>query len=125
AGWQDRLVRRRASTARFLALHAEAVTRLAADRAELERQAERHLWIDALPVQVLTSHIEAARDLAEILRVAEGYARRLRDPATVAGALIAALPERSRRVYGHDLACTLAITGTEERAGLTLAGERV
>ncbi len=125
SGWQERLARRRASTARFLVLHAEAVARLAADRAELERQAERHLWIDALPVQVLTAHIQAARDLVEILRVAEGYAQRLGDPKTVAAALVHALPERSRRVYGHDLACTLAITASDERAGLTLAGERV
>jgi len=123
--WTDRLARRRGSTDRFLALHAEAVQRLASDRSTLEHQADRHLWIDALPVQVLSAHIEAARDLARILEIAESYRARLENGATVAAALVASLPERARHVYGHDLACTLMIAGTEQRAGLTLAGERV
>lgn len=123
--WSERLARRRDNVDRFLRLHAAAVERLAADRLELERQADWHLWIDALPVQVLSAHIEASRDLANILRVAEGYRERLKGSEAVASALVASLPERSRRVYGHDLACTLSIAGSDQRAGLTLAGERV
>ncbi|MBW1878943.1 MAG: AAA family ATPase [Deltaproteobacteria bacterium] len=123
--WPQRMARRRANVDRFLEHHAEAVQRLARDRTDLEAQADRHVWIDALPVQVLSAHIEAARDLARILEVGEGYRNQLETSATVARALVMALPERSRRVYGHDLACTLHIPEAQVRVGLTLAGERV
>jgi MoxR-like ATPase len=123
--WPQRVTRRRANVDRFLQHHTEAVQRLGRDRTDLEAQADRHVWIDALPVQVLSAHIEAARDLARILELAEGYRNRLETSGTIARALVMALPERSRRVYGHDLACTLCIPEADVRVGLTLAGERV
>lgn len=123
--WKQRIARRRASVDRFLSHHEEAVGRLATDRSDLEHAADRHLWIHQLPVQVLSAHIEAARDLGRILEVAQAYRAQLQDTATVAAALVDALPERSRRVYGHDLACTLVLEGIDRRFGLTLAGERV
>jgi len=123
--WPQRIGRRRGNVDRFLQHHADAVQRLGRDRSDLEAQADRHVWIDALPVQVLSAHIEAARDLARILEIAEGYRDQLQTSGTVARALVMALPERSRRVYGHDLACTLSIPEAQVRVGLTLAGERV
>ena len=40
-------------------------------------------------------------------------------------ALIQQLPERSRRVYGHDIALVISLEGLSTTVGLTLAGERV
>jgi MoxR-like ATPase len=123
--WMERLERRRASVARFLAHHEVAVTRLAADRARLEMQGERHLWLDQLPLQLLAAHIEASRDLARILAVAEAYRDALANPPAVARALVEALPLGSRRVYGNDAVCTLTIADAGVQVGLTLAGEAV
>ncbi|TNE84261.1 MAG: AAA family ATPase [Deltaproteobacteria bacterium] len=123
--WSDRLARRRDTVHRFLHHHQEAVERLAADRARIESSGERHLWIDRLPTPLLAAHIEASRDLARILDTAESYRARLGSPKSVAAALLAELPERSRRVYGHDIALVLVIDELHFRVGLTLAGERV
>jgi MoxR-like ATPase len=123
--WSARLARRRAAVGRFLAHHREAVARLAADRRALERRAEAHPWIAALPSRVLAAHVQAARDLVGILEVAEAYAADLDGPAAVARALLHRLPERPRRYYGTDVACVLSIPDAGVRYGLTLAGERL
>jgi MoxR-like ATPase len=124
-GWAARLERRRISIRRFVAHHQQAVDALSTDRTRLEAQGERHLWLDALPVQLLAAHIEASRDLVHILEIAERYAAGLRDAGTVASALIAALPHGTRRVYGHDAVCTLVIPEAGVNIGITLAGECV
>jgi MoxR-like ATPase len=125
ASWADRLERRRVNVRRVLVHHGEAVEQLAADRQQLELRGERHLWLDALPVQLLSAHIEASRDLARILAVAEGYKEALTSPSTVVNALIGSLPQGSRRVYGNDAVVALTIAKADLHVGLTLAGECV
>lgn len=121
AGWPDRLTRRARGVEQFLAHHRDAVTRLAADRAALEDDGRGHLWLDTVPIQLLAAHIEAARDLARILDVAEAYRASVTSPAGAAVALIGQLPQTSRRSYGSDTVCTLMIG--DHVVGTTLAGE--
>ncbi|MCO4746174.1 MAG: AAA family ATPase [Proteobacteria bacterium] len=123
--WTDRIARRRDTLARMAHHHKSAVAHLAADRARIEQSGDRHLWLDRLPAPLLAAHIEASRDLARILDTLEGYRRHVAQPRTVAAALLQQLPERSRRVYGHDIALILNLPDLGFRMGLTLAGERV
>lgn len=123
--WTDRVARRKDTVARFLHHHAEAVERLAEDRERLEASGRKHLWLERLPAPLLSAHIEASRDLGRILDAAETYRERLESPKRVAAALLTELPERSRRVYGHDIVMILAMEELQFRVGLTLAGERV
>jgi len=121
--WRQRVERRKASSDQFLALHLDAVERLAEDRARIEDVADSHLWIDRLPAPVLAAHIEASRELSRILTIAEQYRRSLQDSDTTANAILASVPRASRRVYGHGAVCALKINGAEP-VGITLAGER-
>ena len=121
SGWPDRLTRRARGIDQFLAHHREAVARLAADRAALVDDGRGHLWLDDVPVQLLAAHIEAARDLARILDVAEAYRAAVGSPAGAAAAVVAQLPTISRRSYGSDTVCTLMVG--EAAVGVTLAGE--
>lgn len=123
--WTDRLARRRDTMARIQHHHSEAVMRLAADRAAVETSGDAHLWLDRLPAPLLAAHIEASRDLARILDVIERYRGQIATPKSVAAALLSQLPERSRRVYGHDIALVLSVPELNVEVGLTLAGERV
>jgi MoxR-like ATPase len=122
ASWRDRLPARRANLQRFLGHHNAAVDRLAVDRAGIEDLATAHLWIARLPSQVLGSHIEAARELAAFLKVAETYAKGLKDEAAAARMLLESLPEVARRIYGYGAVCVLDCGGVQ--IGLTTAGER-
>jgi MoxR-like ATPase len=122
--WGLRLDRRRRSLDRFVAHHREAVQLLAADRGAVDALAERHLWLDRLPAQVLAKHITASRDLAHILSQAESYRDELSSPAAAAVALVQRLPQTSKRMYGHGSVAQLVVKGTDLRVGLTLAGER-
>ena len=115
---------RGASLARFTAHHERAVQRLAADRDRIERTARGHLWLSSLPTQVLANHIAAARDLANILREAEKYRAQLQSPTATALALLNALPQTTKRMYGHGAVCSISIQGRSEVFGITLSGER-
>ncbi|MEZ4316997.1 MAG: AAA family ATPase [Myxococcota bacterium] len=120
--WRDGLPARRANLERFLGHHEEAVNRLAVDRAGIEDLATAHLWIARLPSQVLGSHIEAARELGGILKVAEQYGRGLRSAEAAARAQLEALPQVARRIYGYGAVCVLDCAGLQ--IGLTTAGQR-
>ncbi len=122
ASWRERLPARRANLRRFLGHHDAAVDRLAVDRAGIEDLATAHLWIARLPSQVLGSHIEAARELAGVLKVADAYAKGLEDEAAAARMLLQSLPEVARRIYGYGAVCVLDCAGVQ--IGLTTAGER-
>lgn len=120
--WPDRLAWRRGQIEAFLAHHRAVVEAVGRDRGAIEDLASRHLWLDHLPSRVLASHIEASRDLARILGVAEGYARSLRSPEAAASAHLERLPEAARRVYGTAPVVELAVG--PHTVGVTLAGER-
>jgi len=120
--WRERLSARRENLERFLEHHAAAVDRLALDRAGIEDLATAHLWIARLPSQVLGTHIEAARELAGILRVAEAYHSGLQSPEAAARTLLDSLPKVARRIYGYGAVCVLDCAGVQ--TGLTTAGER-
>ncbi|MCB9691616.1 MAG: AAA family ATPase [Alphaproteobacteria bacterium] len=122
AGWRERLPIRRTNARRFLAHHEAALQRLAVDRAGIEARASSHLWIATLPSQVLATHIEAARDLAAILRVAERYDESLASPEAVARSTLTSLPEVARRIYGYGAVAVIDCAGLQ--VGLTTAGER-
>jgi hypothetical protein len=123
--WDIQRKRRHASATRFLAHHTAAVQRLAADRSRLDRAAEAHPWLQALPHRLLAAHIQAARELVDILEVAEVYERGLSSQEALAKMLIEALPKRPMRFFGNDVACVISLDGGQIRTGLTLAGERV
>lgn len=122
--WAERVQVRQGQTGRFLAHHAAAVERLSRDRATIEDLAEDHLWLDQLPARVLGAHIEASRDLARILTVAEQYRDSLGAAPRLVEALVASLPETTRRVYGTGAVCVLKVREAQVEVGLTLAGER-
>jgi len=122
--WQARVAHRIDNLERFTAHHERAVQRLATDRDRIEQTATRHLWLSALPTQVLANHISASRDLAAILRETENYRKSLKSPATMAHALLRSLPESSKRMYGHGAVCSVAIKGQGKAFGITLSGER-
>ena len=122
-GWSARAERRKRNVQRFLDHHAEAVDRLASDRARLETRGSGHLWIAALPIQLLSAHIEAARDLARILEVAEAYRTGLADPRGMVRALVGSLPQGAKRVYGNEAVCILHVPEADVQVGLSLAGE--
>jgi MoxR-like ATPase len=122
APWAERLAARRVNLVRFEAHHHEAIERLAVDRAGIEDLATAHLWIARLPSQVLGNHIEAARELAGVLRVAERYRAALQTPTSVARAQIESLPQVARRIYGYGAVCVLDCAGLQ--VGLTTSGER-
>ncbi len=124
APWRDRLVVRRASIARFLRHHRDAVDRLALDRERVEGRARGHLWLHEVPVELLSAHIVAARELAAILEAAEAYAAAVRDEVAAAMAALAALPQAHRRVYGARLGCVIHLDDAAVRAGIGPAGER-
>ena len=94
----DRLAVRKQTLDRFLELHAGAVTSLGDERERLERRGRGHLWLPPVPVALLTPHIEGARDLARILKVARSYRSDLDDSDAVIGSLLTRLPvdERAR-----------------------------
>jgi MoxR-like ATPase len=129
-GWRDpeggawglRVDRRRRSLDRFIDHHRRAVARLSRDRAEVERVGEHHVWLERLPAQLLSRHLEAGRDLAHILAQAEAYRDALADPTAIARALLEQLPKSSKRMYGHGSVLRLALAG--QTWGITLAGER-
>jgi len=118
------LARRAESVDRFLRHHAAAVRRLGDDRARVEAEARAHLWLPGLPSALLAAHIEAARELASTLAIAEAYAADVRSPASAATARLRALPS-TQRVYGATRAVTLVLADTEHAFGLNLQGERV
>ncbi len=122
SGWREKLPARREQAARFLVHHRMAVERLAADRAGIQEELGAHLWIYRLPSQVLARHIEASRELAAILEVAERYADALSSPDRLARATFARLPEVARRIYGYGAVVVVACAGLQ--VGLTTAGER-
>ena len=122
---QEQLARRQSQLSRFLTHHRASVEALAFDRDALESRGESHLWLPRLPVQVLARHIESARELARILKVAEGYRRALETPTSAASAMLEALPEAARRVFDHGAVCKLTLPDAEVSVGLTLSGERV
>jgi MoxR-like ATPase len=122
--WAERMAFRRENLLRFLALHEEAVERLARDRSAVEELTEHHTWIADLPAQVLASHIEASRDLAHILSQALAYRDSLANEAAAAKALVEQLPMTQRRVYGHGAVLALLVPEAGVRVGITLAGER-
>lgn len=121
--WPERLARRQASVRRLLVHHGEAVERLAIDRQRLEATGGFHLWLDRLPPQLLTAHIEAARDLARVLDLLDQYAVAVADPAKAAVALIGTLPQGSRRMYASDAVCTLHVVDADVAVGIALSGE--
>ncbi|MCA9491137.1 MAG: AAA family ATPase [Myxococcales bacterium] len=123
-GWQERLALRRENLDRFLALHTDAVRRLARDRGSVDALTEQHTWITDLPSQVLATHLEASRDLAHVLSQAEAYKVELSSPVRAARALVERLPQTQRRVYGHGAVVVLTIPDADVRVGITLAGER-
>lgn len=120
--WRVHLPARRTNVARFLAHHEAALQRLVSDRAGIEESADSHLWIARLPSQVLATHIEAARELAAILRVAEAYSAQLANPAVLAKESLKRLPEVARRIYGYGSVVIVECAGLQ--IGLTTAGER-
>jgi len=122
--FEARLALRRENLDRFLAHHAQAVDRLAADRSAVDALADSHIWIASLPAQVLATHLEASRDLAHVLHQAEAYRTALSGPAEAARALVDQLPGTTRRVYGHGAVLALVIPESGVRIGITLAGER-
>jgi hypothetical protein len=122
--WPDRIQCRRENLERFLAHHSRAVGQLAGDRASIEDIGDAHLWLATLPAQVLAAHIEAARDLARILKTAESYREALASPASASTALLDRLPQTTRRMYGHGAVCIIEIVGASMMVGITLAGER-
>ncbi len=119
-----RLARRGESAARFLAHHERAVQRLANDRSRIEAEADRHLWVRHLPTGLLSKHIEASRDLGNILRVADRYSRAVSSPQAAAQALVEALPV-SRRVYGAGPVVRLSIPDADVDVCFSLQGEQV
>lgn len=121
--WRERIAQRTAGLADFLAHHEAAVQRLARDRSSIEALARDHLWLASLPAQVLASHIEAARDLAHILKTAEVYEHALADEGATAAALLGSLPLTSKRVYGSAAVCSVRLKGRAP-VGLSLTGER-
>jgi MoxR-like ATPase len=121
--WRARLAHRITSLDRFYAHHERAVQRLADDRSRIEHTANRHLWLSSLPTQVLANHIAASRDLAKILRAAEAYGSSLQSPTATATALLSALPNTSKRVYGHGAVCAITLQGDPRSFGITLSGE--
>lgn len=120
--WGARLPIRKQNAERFLAHHEAALQRLAVDRAGIEARATAHLWVSRLPAQVLATHIESARELAAILRVAERYDRALETPRSLAHAALTSLPEVARRIYGYGAVAVVDVAGLQ--VGLTTAGER-
>lgn len=120
--WRDRVAIRREQVTAFLAHHRAVVEAVGRDRTTLEERVARHLWIDRLPPRLLSSHIQASRELARILDTAESYARSLRDADSIATAQLDRLPEAARRVYGTTPIAELHIG--KRRVGITLAGER-
>lgn len=123
--WDTQRARRHASATRFLAHHTAAVARLAADRSRLDRAATAHPWLVALPHRLLAAHIQAARELVDILEVAETYATGLSSHDALAKMLVYTLPKRPMRFFGNDVACVVSLNDGHLRTGLTLAGERV
>ena len=107
----------------YLRLHTDAVERLAADRNRIERLAQDHLWLDRLPSQVLATHIEASRDLSQLLVAAENYAAGLTSPQTAVALHLSSLTQATKRVYGTGAVCALSVDGAEP-VGVTLSGER-
>jgi MoxR-like ATPase len=122
ASWRDALPVRRTNLTRFLAHHEAALQRLVVDRAGIEETADSHLWIARLPSQVLATHIEAARELAGILRAGERYESVLASPRAVAHHSLQRLPEVARRIYGYGAVVVVDCEGLQ--VGLTTAGER-
>jgi MoxR-like ATPase len=122
--FEAKIALRRENLDRFLAHHAQAVERLAADRSAVDALADSHIWIASLPAQVLATHLEASRDLAHVLHQAEAYRTSLSGSAEAARALVDQLPGTTRRVYGHGAVLALVIPASGVRIGITLAGER-
>ena len=124
--FEGRLIVRRRHAERLVGRVEDAVQRLAADRERLERRRAGRLWLVALPPRVLAAHIEAGRDLARILEVAERYRGSLGDIAGLAKALIDGLPEPARAgTTTAGAALRLKLTDAGVLVGVTLAGERV
>ena len=94
--WRQRLPRRRAAVDRFLAHHEAAVAQLAGARGGLEELGRRHVWLPNMPVELLTPHLEAARDLAKWLRRGETYRARLHSPESVVEAVVGWLATEDR-----------------------------
>ncbi len=120
----DRLERRGESSQRFLRHHEVAIVKLAGDRQRIEDQASGHLWIRTLPKGLLSAHIEASRDLANILKVADRYASSVLSPRNAVRALIESLPV-SRRVYGAGPVVQLKIDDADIDVLFSLQGEQV
>ncbi len=121
--WPERLARRQASVRRLLVHHGEAVDRLGTDRQRLEATGGFHLWLDRLPPQLLTAHIEAARDLARVLELLDQYGTAVTDAGKAATALLTSLPQGSRRMYASDAVCTIHVVDAELAVGIALTGE--
>lgn len=124
-GPEEPVARRQASVERLLRHAASAVERLAADRERLERVGNERLWLPRLPPRLLATHIEAARDLARILEVAERYRDGLVDERSRVRLLIDGLPLPARRDFGAGVALRLFVVDADVEVGLTLAGERL
>jgi MoxR-like ATPase len=121
-GWRQRLSARRDSVDAWIALHLKAVDRVAATRDGIELLANGHLWIGDLPPELLAPHIEAARDLAGVLRVAERYRAQLASPASLVGGVLGQLPTEDR-IPAHNMDFVLAI-GPDEAVGLSFRAWR-
>lgn len=126
-----RLAQRRVHADRFVQRAEDAVARLAADRDRMERRRASRLWMAGLPARVLAAHIEAGRDLARILELAEVYRGSLGSTQGLARALLASLPDPQRREIVPGVAVRLRVLDlgpppeTERTVGITLAGERL
>jgi MoxR-like ATPase len=123
--WPERITNRRDQVARFLAHHQAALTTLGDHRAAIEHSASRYLWLASLPPRLLGAHIEASRDLAGILKVAEAYRDALATPATAAQMLVSRLPVPAQRKFGADPRMVLHIHDAGVKVPLSDDGSRL
>jgi MoxR-like ATPase len=110
--WRDRIATRRASIERYLTHVHSSVERLAHGRSSLEGTADGHLWVHGLPVELLTPHLEASRDLARLLRHGEQYLAGFATEQSLLGEVLGWLPLEDR-VPPANMQCVLKIMGDE------------